>query len=416
MLLYTIVTSKQDNPYIEMKKIIITLILNILVSTIYCQTNDSTSIKLTQELEKIYAREYINGFSVAIVNQDGVLYEKGFGYSNIKANKKYTNNTIQNIASISKTFIGIALLKAQELGKLNLEDHINKYLPFDVSNPHFPNEQITIRQLATHTSSIKDPSRYEKNGYILKEAENKEAKVNRNFRSPSEKMVLDEFLKNILSEDGKWYKKNNFLKIKPGAIFEYSNVAAGLAALIIEKATNQSFNKFTNEYILKPLEMFDTGWSFTEVDFSKHSKLYLNNETELAFYQLANYPDGGLITSSTDLGKYLTELIAGYSSNGKILTNESYKKLFKPYLTDKNFKERNESVYNDEYNMGVFMGISAKGQIGHTGGDPGVATHMFFNSETKIGKLLIVNTDLKKEGIKEFIDIWKKLEEYETKL
>lgn len=399
-----------------MKKIIITLILNILVSTIYCQTNDSTSIKLTQELEKIYAREYINGFSVAIVNQDGVLYEKGFGYSNIKANKKYTNNTIQNIASISKTFIGIALLKAQELGKLNLEDPINKYLPFDVSNPHFPNEQITIRQLATHTSSIKDPSRYEKNGYILKEAENKEAKVNRNFRSPSEKMVLDEFLKNILSEDGKWYKKNNFLKIKPGAIFEYSNVAAGLAALIIEKATNQSFNKFTNEYILKPLEMFDTGWSFTEVDFSKHSKLYLNNETELAFYQLANYPDGGLITSSTDLGKYLTELIAGYSSNGKILTNESYKKLFKPYLTDKNFKERNESVYNDEYNMGVFMGISAKGQIGHTGGDPGVATHMFFNSETKIGKLLIVNTDLKKEGIKEFIDIWKKLEEYETKL
>jgi len=399
-----------------MKKIIITLILNILVSTIYCQTNDSTSIKLTQELEKIYAREYINGFSVAIVNQDGVLYEKGFGYSNIKANKKYTNNTIQNIASISKTFIGIALLKAQELGKLNLEDPINKYLPFDVSNPHFPNEQITIRQLATHTSSIKDPSRYEKNGYILKEAENKEAKVNSNFRSPSEKMVLDEFLKNILSQDGKWYKKNNFLKIKPGAIFEYSNVAAGLAALIIEKATNQSFNKFTNEYILKPLEMFDTGWSFTEVDFSKHSKLYLNNETELAFYQLANYPDGGLITSSTDLGKYLTELIAGYSSNGKILTNESYKKLFKPYLTDKNFKERNESVYNDEYNMGVFMGISAKGQIGHTGGDPGVATHMFFNSETKIGKLLIVNTDLKKEGIKEFIDIWKKLEEYETKL
>ena len=72
-----------------MKKIIITLILNIFVNTIYCQTNDSTSIKLTEELEKIYAREYINGFSVAIVNQDGILYEKGFGYSNIKTNKKY---------------------------------------------------------------------------------------------------------------------------------------------------------------------------------------------------------------------------------------------------------------------------------------------------------------------------------------
>ncbi|MEO9510501.1 MAG: serine hydrolase domain-containing protein [Flavobacteriaceae bacterium] len=399
-----------------MKNIIITLILNVFVSTIYCQTNDFTSTKLTEELEKIYTRKYINGFSVAIVNQDGILYQKGFGYSDIKTNKKYTNNTVQNIASISKTFIGIALLKAQELGKLSLDDPINKHLLFNVDNPHFPNEQITIRQLATHTSSIKDPSRYEKNGYILKEKENIETKVNSNFRSPSEKIALNEFLKNILSEDGKWYKKNNFLKTKPGAIFEYSNVSAGLAALIIEKVTNQSFNKFTNEHILKPLGMFDTGWSFNEIDFSKHSKLYLNTESELAFYQLANYPDGGLITSSNDLGKYLSELISGYIGNGKILNKQSYKVLFKPQLSEINFTERNKSTYNDEYNMGVFMGISAHGQIGHTGGDPGVATHMFFNSETKIGKLLIVNTNLKKEGVKEFIDIWKKLEEYETKL
>ena len=399
-----------------MKKLVITLILNILVSSMYCQTNDSIAIKLTEELEKIYAREYINGFSVAIVNQDGTLYEKGFGYSDIKASKKYTNNTVQNIASISKTFIGIALLKAQELEKLNLDDPINKHLSFNVNNPYFPNEHITIRQLATHTSSIKDPSRYEKNGYILKEKENKEAKVNSNFGSPDEKMALGEFLKNILSTEGKWYKKKNFLKTKPGEIFEYSNVAAGLAALVIEKATNQSFNEFTNEHILTPLGMSNSGWSFTEVDFSKHSKLYKDKETELALYQLVNYPDGGLITSSADLGKYLTELIAGNNGNGSILNKQSYEELFRPQLTDKNYNERNESAYNDEYNMGVFMGISAQGQIGHTGGDPGVATHMFFNTETKIGKLLIVNTDLKKEGIKEFIDIWKKLEEYETKL
>jgi CubicO group peptidase (beta-lactamase class C family) len=399
-----------------MKKIVVTLILNILVSSMYCQTNDSIAVKLTEELDKIYTRRHINGFSVAIVHQDGTLYEKGFGYSNIKANKKYTNNTIQNIASISKTFIGIALLKAQEIGKLNLDDPINKHLSFNVNNPHFPNEQITIRQLATHTSSIKDPSRYEKDGYILKENDNGVAKVNSNFRSPDEKLVLGKFLKSILSTEGKWYKKKNFLKTKPGEIFEYSNVAAGLAALVIEKATNQSFNEFTNEHILTPLGMSNSGWSFTEVDFTKHSKLYKDKETELAFYQLTNYPDGGLITSSADLGKYLTELIAGNNGNGSILNKQSYEELFRPQLTDKNYNERNESAYNDEYNMGVFMGISAQGQIGHTGGDPGVATHMFFNTETKIGKLLIVNTDLKKEGIKEFIDIWKKLEEYETKL
>jgi hypothetical protein len=65
--------------------------------------------------------------------------------------------------------------------------------------------------------------------------------------------------------------------------------------------------------------------------------------------------------------------------------------------------------------MGVFMGMSSKRQIGHTGGDPGVVTLMFFNSETKIGKILFVNTGLKKEGVKVAIDIWGKLEEYENK-
>ena len=341
----------------KMKKLIVLIILNGLFYQTYGQTNDSISKLLIRDLKQIYTQNHINGFSVAIVDQNGTLFENGFGYSNKQENKKYTENTIQNIASISKTFIGITLLKAQELGNLNLDDPINDYLPFEVINPYFPNTPITIRQLATHTSSIRDPSRYEKNGYVLKEENNGDAKVNRNFRSPDEMMTQTVFLKNILSKEGKWYKKNNFLKTKPGEIFEYSNIAAGLAALVVENATGESFNTLTKIYIFEPLEMPNSGWSFDEVDFSYHSILYSNIETELAFYQLITYPDGGLITSSSDLGKYLSELISGYSGNGRILKAESYKELFKPHLTDENHKERNENVYNDEYNMGIFMGI-----------------------------------------------------------
>ncbi len=399
-----------------MRKLIVLILLNISFSQSYGQTNDSLFKNLSEDLEKIYGRDHIIGFSVSIVNQNGALYKKGFGYSDKSENIKYTAHTIQNIASISKTFIGIALLKAQELGKLNLDDPINKYLSFEVINPYFPNTPITIRQLATHTSSIKDPSKYERNGYVLKEIENNGAKINSNFRLPNEMMSQNKFLEQILSAEGEWYKKKTFLNIEPGNRFEYSNIAAGLAALVIENATNESFIEFTNEYILEPLSMSNTGWSFENVDFSKHSKLYSNKETELAFYRLVNYPDGGLITSSDDLGKYLVELISGFNGNGKILSNESYRELFKSQLTERHYKERNEGVYNDEYNMGIFMGISAKGQIGHTGGDPGVATHMFFNTKSKTGKILIVNTELDKEGIKEFISIWQKLEEVEMKL
>ncbi len=400
-----------------MKKLITLILLNVLLHQSHGQTNDTITKKLTEDLEQIYLQGNINGFSVAIVNQNEILYTKGYGYSDIQENKKYTENTIQNIASISKTFIGIALLKAQELGKLNLDDPINKYLPFEILNPYYPKTEITIRHLANHTSSILDSKKYWNNSYILKDSRREsKGKIIGNFKAPDKNIDMAKFLERILFSKGTWYSKNNFNKSRPGELFEYSNIASGLAAFVIENATGESFNEFTKKHIFIPLKMSNSGWFFNEVDFSKHSKLYLDKRTELAFYQLVTYPDGGLITSSNDLGKYLTELISGYSGKGKILTSKSYKKLFKPYLVDENFKERNEDVYNDEYNMGIFMGISAQGQIGHTGGDPGVATHMFFNTKTKIGKILIVNTDLEKDGIKEFIDIWKKLEEYEIKL
>ncbi|MGB2503198.1 MAG: serine hydrolase, partial [Flavobacteriaceae bacterium] len=89
-----------------LKKIfIIALILSSgLFHKTFAQTNDSISKLLIKDLENIYSQNQIIGFSVAIVNQNGSLFEKGFGYSNKKENKKYTEKTIQNIASISKTF------------------------------------------------------------------------------------------------------------------------------------------------------------------------------------------------------------------------------------------------------------------------------------------------------------------------
>lgn len=395
-----------------MTKLLFVLLLSLALNPIYAQYTDTISDQLTQELKQIYSKGYINGFSVAIVNEDGSIYEKGFGFADIKENKPYTAHTIQNIASISKTFIGIALLKAQEMGKLDLDDPINNYLSFQVINPYFPNENITIRQLATHTSTISDPSRYDKNGYVLKESNHPEAKAKSNFRPPDEMISLEVFLESVLSQNGKWYKKSNFLKKKPGEDYTYSNIGAGLAAYILELATETTFPEFTKKFIFDPLKMSATGWNFESIDFSKHSKLYADVDTELAFYRLVTYPDGGLITSASDLSKYLSELIKGYNGFGEILQKESFDELFNPQLTESNFKERTK----DEYDKGVFMEFSSKGHIGHSGSDPGVATFMFFNPKTSTGKILFVNTELKEEGINEFMAIWNKLGEYEYQL
>ena len=165
--------------------------------------------------------------------------------------------------------------------------------------------------------------------------------------------------------------------------------------------------------------MNSSGWNYRDVNFENVSTLYSNLETELPHYSLITYPDGGFITNINDLGKYLTELIKGYSGNGTILTQESYKQLFKIQLTNENFTEKRSKTnpYDDEYNSGIFMGFSSFGNIGHTGGDPGVSSLMFFNQKNKIGRILFVNTNIQsQDGFDSYFGIMNKLDEYSNRL
>ncbi|UQB69119.1 serine hydrolase domain-containing protein [Epilithonimonas zeae] len=387
----------------------------ILISCSVSKENKNNKIALTNEINTIYNQKKFNGFAVSVVNENGTLYKNGFGFSDVEIQRKYTTETIQNIGSVSKTFVGIALLKAQELGQLKLDDPIDQYLPFKVINPNFPQEKITIRQLATHTSSITDNEFYSSKNYYLKPNQNlKGLKLtfeDEQSFNPSDSIIsLKSFLENVLTKNGKW-NKDSFSAHKPGTIYEYSNVGTALAGFIIEQATGESFNQFTKKYILEPLKMKESGWKSEEINMTNYSRLYENPTTPLPYYELITYPDGGFITNVNDLSKYLSELIKGYNGNGTILTKESYKEYFKPQLSETNFIERNtKNPYNESYNVGIFMGFGYTGYVGHTGGDPGTMSIMFFNPKTNLGRIMILNTNFSdKEGNKAFFDIWNAL-------
>lgn len=354
--------------------------------------------ELTDKLTKISKTASFNGFGVALVNDKDILYQNGFGISHLSNLKKYDENTVQNIASVSKTLIGIAILKAQEMGKLKLDDPANNYLPFEVFNPYYPDVPITIRQLVTHTSSINDGNAYLTHTVILKDTANLSNSLQidispTKFNAPSAKIPIEEFLNNILNKNGKWYSKDGFLDKKPGSLFNYSNVGATLAALIIEKVTGNSYAEFTTKYILKPLKMSHSGWNFNTINFSKYTRTFINKTTPYPYYSLNTYPDGGLLTTSSDMSKYILELMKGYFGKGTILSVESFKEYFTPQLKAENFTERSTSEYSDEYNMGITIGFGSTGNFGHTGGDPGLNSVMWFFKDKKMGRYLIVNTD-----------------------
>lgn len=380
---------------------------------------DTAEQLLTKKIDSIYQFKKFNGFSVAIVNEEGAIYDQAFGFADASQQKKYTTETIQNIGSVSKTLIGIALLKAQELGKLKLDDPIENYLPFKVCNPNYPLSKITIRQLATHTSSIVDNDFYSAKNYYLKPNQDLQGlkltfEDHQTFNSPDSILTLAAYLENVLSPKGSW-NSDSFSENQPGTFYEYSNTATALAALVLENATGQPFDQFTKKYILAPLKMKSSGWKREAVQKSKYSRLYENPTTPFPYYELITYPDGGFITSSSDLGRYLSELIKGYNGRGTILSKASYREYFTPQLNDDNFKTRNtKNPYSESYNVGILIGFGPTGFVGHTGSDPGTMSMMFFDPKTKVGRLMILNTNISDpESKKSFIGIWNALGAYQ---
>jgi CubicO group peptidase (beta-lactamase class C family) len=379
------------------------------------------SDSLTMQLNKCSKSGLISGYSVAIVSSNETLYTHGFGYSNLADSTNYTEHTIQPIGSISKTLIGLSLLKAQEMGMLNLDDSINNYLPYRVENPHYPNEEITIRQLANHHSTLADTEYYNKSYHLKNELAASDTTELFGFFNPlSDSISMFDLLKRTLDKNGEWYLKEGFIDAKPGETYNYSNIGATLAALIIELVSGMSFSNFTLEHILAPLHMTSSGWSYHEIDDGLFSKLHSSSHEIYPPYQLITYPDGGFITSSDDLAKYLTELIKGYGGSGTLLNDSSYQQFFgKPLAIDTLQHPVKNPIMHLSYDDGIFMGYSPAYYYGHTGADPGLVSMMLFNAETKTGRILIANTDISGENeqaLNQLFAIWNKLESYEHKL
>ncbi len=140
-----------------MKKFPFFFIFLMIISGLGCSKKTViTAEDLDLSIKKTTQNTLFTGLAVSVVKKDKILFQKAYGQANVAKNAPYTNQTLQPIASVSKTFIGVALRKAIEQGYFTLETPINDRLPFTVKNPNFPDKPITIKHLATHTSGLID--------------------------------------------------------------------------------------------------------------------------------------------------------------------------------------------------------------------------------------------------------------------
>ena len=142
-----------------------------------------------------------------------------------------TRDTRFRIASVSKQFSIFTLMQLVEAGKLRLDDDVSRYLGFSLRNPAHPDTPITVRMLASHTSSLRDGKVY----------------------SIPPSISVREFF----TPEGRYYENGDHFapaEEAPGSYFCYANINYGLLGTIIEAVTGERFDRYQKKHILKELD------------------------------------------------------------------------------------------------------------------------------------------------------------------
>lgn len=185
-----------------------------------------------QEIDSLLTSLYLDGKlngNVLVAEKGQVIYNRSFGLANESSQDKLDENSIFELASVSKQFTAMAIVILKEQGKLNLDDKIAKHLPelSDYGN-------VSIRNLLNHTGGLPD--------YMeIMDSLFDKSKIATN--------------KDIITIFSKNKPKAEF---EPNTKFEYSNTGYALLASIIERISGLTYAEYLDKVIFKPLQMNNT--------------------------------------------------------------------------------------------------------------------------------------------------------------
>lgn len=198
-------------------------------------------------------KENTPGVAVAVQKDGKLVYEKGLGYADLEQHAKVTPTTVFHVASVSKQFTAFAIAMLADQGKISLDDDIRKYIPelHDFGTP------ITIRQLAHHTSGLRDQWN------LL---------VMAGWRMDD--VITRKQIMRLLS-------KQTELNFKPGDEHLYCNTGFTLMAEIVHRVTKQPFPEWCKQNIFDPIGMKNT------LFYDDHERIVENRA-----YSYHQSPDG----------------------------------------------------------------------------------------------------------------------------
>ncbi len=312
------------------------------------------------------------GLSIALVDEQRVVWAQGFGYADQANRIPATEKTLYRAGSISKLFTDIAALQLAEQGRLNIDAPLRTVLPEFSIRQRFENAApITPRDLMTHHAGLPRD--------VLK-----------GFQTP-EPAAFDSLLPALREDDAAY---------PPGQFFSYSNVGVTLLGSAIQRVSGEPFADHMKRSVLLPLGMADSSFEQGE-SASPLMAVSHHGHDPKPEPPMRDVPAGGLNTSVADLSRFISMVFAGGASGDhRLLEAGTVAAMLRP---------QNSGVALDlNFQVGLGWMLSTLGRSSlqgagvvahHAGAIAGFRSQIYLLPQHRLGVVVLANSDTAQQAV-----------------
>lgn len=334
------------------------------LSALAVQNGDPIIQKYRELIPRLMAEQDLPGLAVAVVDDTGVVWSEGFGFTDSQHKTPITPETIFSVQSTSKLFTATAVMLAVQDGLLDLDVPITTYLPeFTVHSifEEHPERRITLRMLLSHTAGFTH-----------------EAPLGNNFD-----------LAPVSFEDHIRTISDTWLRFPVGTGYAYSNLGISLAGYILQEASGQTFASYVEEKLLQPLGMMNSSFDMAQIRLNPNRAIGHSKPLPSVPLEIPIIPEGGLYTSASDMANFIQFQLQQGSLNGQ--------RLLSPALLDEMYTVPAPAQGSLEgYALGVARTQWHRGQeallFSHGGGGFGFLSDLWWLPELQIGITVLTNS------------------------
>jgi CubicO group peptidase (beta-lactamase class C family) len=324
-------------------------------------------VVLERWLDAERAFKRLPGVSAAIVVDQNVIWQGGFGYADLARQTPATPSTLYSICSISKLFTSVALMQLRDQGKVRLDDPVAKHLPwFKIKNLTPETGEVTIEGILTHASGLPREAAYPY------------------WSAPTfEFPTRDQIISAVSGQE---------MLYQPEKFFQYSNLGLTLAGEVVAAASGRGYGEYVQASLLGPLGLKDT---YPDMPTAERGRRLATgyggwertgDRRVLPFYEAKGIaPAAGYASTALDLARFASWQFRVLAKGGnEVLAANTLREMHRVHFVDPDWETT--------WGLG-FQAWRSDNQtfVGHGGSCPGYRTQLTMKTDEKIAAITMIN-------------------------